>query len=719
MDCHLRAQSCGRAESHSVEKTGSHVQNPFANLTIASGQFIAINAGALSRRIGRFSFPRNGWVAVILCLFFLTGCASAGSAPPGVAAAVFSVVVAVWKLRKLGDDPLLREGPKGNFFTERIRPVGEHVKFFLRWRAQYHLGAGSNEDSATQKVASEYDQVKTFVAKYVGLDPNNTSTLIRGTDQPFAHLDFTDVMRILTTTKPIDSLSRVTQEEKRWVRAMTIVWRAAALEQELWIPTFSEDALKEILDRRLRITEQMLHRISGTLVGNTPELGKMVALADKPTGPWPTTCRVRLFEYPELDADYADQIGAANIGAFGAFGDNKVWRWQYGNGGLIYAQGNGRRIRNDAAPSFPPTPGLDAGGFPKYSNDLKPVTTAAEAVDHLFTPSTDWWDRSWMYCDHVLSALHIEAFRFGKRRRTGNDDLFNSVVTGNPEGWVKLRPLLPPFAGDSGLMTDDHDKPPASRYFARHAMPQVQLGDHVVFYNSIMYGLLSDGPWSLENALVIELGSKWESNDVGDSISLMGHGTGETYAGRFREDVTGALNSMLNSARAAAKAAGAAVSVPWVRSGAPLVKWAPYGENWTDANGQPQAAWWLRIPFQPTANWQYRALGEAATKAVLPDAVQYDPGMGFTTAPPTVNGAGPAGAVYFPLWVPAQEDTWTGYIKRRKNGSVPSTFVLEKHAFHGNNIPAFAVPGEFVPAAPGQPPVGSRAVFTVRPIVAR
>jgi len=141
---------------------------------------------------------------------------------------------------------------------------------------------------------------------------------------------------------------------------------------------------------------------------------------------------------------------------------------------------------------------------------------------------------AWIYCDHVLASLHIEALRFGKLRRTGNDTFFNSAVNGHPQGWAELRPLLPPSPGDPRLMADDASKPPGEpRLFANGPVRQLQLGDHIVFWNSIMYGLLSDGAWSLENAVVVGVDSDWSSNDIGDNVHLMGHGTGDTRAERF------------------------------------------------------------------------------------------------------------------------------------------------------------------------------------------
>jgi hypothetical protein len=43
-----------------------------------------------------------------------------------------------------------------------------------------------------------------------------------------------------------------------------------------------------------------------------------------------------------------------------------------------------------------------------------------------------------VYCDHVVSSLHLMALLFAKRRRTGGDAFFNDLVTSHVEGYVQL-----------------------------------------------------------------------------------------------------------------------------------------------------------------------------------------------------------------------------------------------------------------------------------------
>ncbi len=65
--------------------------------------------------------------------------------------------------------------------------------------------------------------------------------------------------------------------------------------------------MKEILDRRLRITERMLYQVSSKVAG------PLVPDSAHPHGPWIDGVRVRMFEYPFLGASNAARIGAGNI----------------------------------------------------------------------------------------------------------------------------------------------------------------------------------------------------------------------------------------------------------------------------------------------------------------------------------------------------------------------------------------------------------------------
>ena len=74
--------------------------------------------------------------------------------------------------------------------------------------------------------------------------------------------------------------------------------------------------------------------------------------------------------------------------------------------------------------------GADQRGFrmdfvPK--TDQLPGGKAAAAIDSLFAFAengadgkpirADFWNRAWIYCEHAVSAIELEALLFGRRRR--------------------------------------------------------------------------------------------------------------------------------------------------------------------------------------------------------------------------------------------------------------------------------------------------------------
>jgi hypothetical protein len=647
---------------------------------------------------------------LLACAFLLVGCGGAGAPPPGIGPAVFAVVTGVWKLRSLGSDPLMRGTQEGDDFDEHVTDYGDHVKFFLRWRAEAHLAAGVGADQAKTAIAAEYDLVRAYVNTTLGPHPASPSALVKATDT-FPHLDLADKLRRRTADPPLTATQRKAADAARWERANSIVWRAAALELRLWKvgPTFDGAAMGELLDRRLRMVERMIYQVNDKL----RELGTLAPTAASPRGPWPDGVRVRPFEYPLLATTFKNAVGPANIGP------GQIWREDTSDDQLVYNEGVGTRIRAPADAAFGPAPPPGPTGWPSdYGWAMKPVPDAAQLIDHLFEPKDDWWGRSWLYCDEVLAALHLDALRIGKRRRLNDGDaFFNGAIAGHPLGWAGLRPVAGRPFPDWRLMGDDAIRPPGEpRVFSATGVPRIQLGDHVVFFNTIMYSLLYNGAWSLENAVVVGLKSDWRSLDYGDGVLLMGHGTGAESEGKYRSDMASTVNAGLALARIQAKAAapGAnAIAFLPDRQASPLVQWSPYGETWTHTSGPPLKPWWIRVPYSPQPDWQWRALGPAATLRTLPDAIDpNDPayaGPGFTLPP--AAGGGPVDAAYYPLWRPAQPGGWKGYLTRRKAGTVPTRFVLDDNPFDGHNIPGLVVPEEFTPGVP------QRQVYTVRPFV--
>ena len=71
-----------------------------------------------------------------------------------------------------------------------------------------------------------------------------------------------------------------------------------------------------------------------------------------------------------------------------------------------------------------------------------------EAIDQLFAKGTgatskaNCWNRAWLYCDHVISATHIEALLFARRRRVPAAQIADAEKEINDLG--KVSPVLTP-----------------------------------------------------------------------------------------------------------------------------------------------------------------------------------------------------------------------------------------------------------------------------------
>ncbi|MGK2902134.1 MAG: hypothetical protein ACSLE7_04535 [Mycobacterium sp.] len=698
---------------------------------------------------------RIGTILILaaLCLL-LSGCKDSTD-PSMVPTEIIAIMAAVWKARNLGRDALLREqtAKDDTFETDpekaakSVRKAGMHVLFFLRSRAVfYHDVLHMSQGDAATHIGAEYAQLRQFVDTTIGTNADAVSPLIKSQDtgRPLTHLDFSDVLRVRDTDPAVPEHVNRRHVIRRWDRAWAILWRAGGLEPDLWQnDQLSEAGMLEILDRRLRMAERVLYHLPGELADPLP---------NGPTGPWNDHIRVRMFEYPYLFEKYANPdpdgrwagIGPANIAEPNDPIANppKLWRYDLDRT-ITYDIGNHRRVRSPADTAFVPAAPtqFDPGS---YHYDFSPTTPdPATAIDQLFTAATDFWQRSWIFCDHVLCAIHLEALRFGKKRRFNNDNLFNAAVQsrppGAPDGWAQLRPLpIPPWQGDPHAMGDDTGRPPGRQFYRASRMSDLQVGDHIIVWNSIMYAVLSTGAWSLENAVVVSMESDPFRYTLGEDIHVMGHGssdppdragglqyTGVTVA-YFRRDLSGGLSSFLKEARKVAVGAGAAATVSFKHPAAPLIQWSPFGTTFRinpepGVNNAPMdiKPWWLVVPYDDETF--IRRIGQDATLRSIPDAIEYDstvPGI----QPPPPGPARQRQAALFPLWVPDQlgapdsdpkTNRWKAYFKYHRENQQLSNNVLSPHQFLSDNIPGFVVPREF------NDPASKGFAYTVRPMAVR
>jgi hypothetical protein len=583
--------------------------------------------------------------------------------------------------------------------------MDRHKGFFVRRRATT-LGCAnaswvseSSHTSLKKRIDNEYTQLEAFLkTKAAALDPTNG-----GTDLSPPHLDLHDLAKPKTTT----SASTVASKEadarrRRTARVSGIGWRAAAIHPSMWqgaatstTATLNQPALHDIIDRRLRMVERMNFQIS-----RAEALGGSWAFSGGgPTGPWQDGFRVRMFEYPRIPRNPAGVVGQvvgfvgeANIApdtdpSFQTGG--KPWKWEIGHHRLYY--------------NVPPWPGnhfptlsrpdwkhdLNPGAH--YYQNLTPSTTGAAAIDNLFTPNSDWWERAWLFCDQVLSALQIDALLFALRRRAQppSDAAFNAIVTGNPPGYVALSSFVRKPLSTHRLMADTNDQ-----FFDNMAIDEsdIQIGDQLIFWNSFVYTDISSGEWRLENSVVIDVDSDQKRGSIHrQNLHLQGHGTSEKdYTSYQRDDIAGQLNLSLKQVRDAIKAALASapntMSLKWNGVAGRLVRWDPYEPF--NAPG----AWWVQMSL--TDAWghtRWAAIADALQ--AVQGSVSGDPTPGADyTPPPSAN------AVYFPLFRPAISGGWTAYFnKRRTNAAFRAPKNLAEFNADGSIMPGLFYAGQGKP----------------------
>jgi hypothetical protein len=667
-------------------------------------------------------FDSRIWVPALLvmCASVLVGCSGAGTAAPGVTPEVMAVVVAVWRGLSLHRKIELQGSPDSDEKRPQdLTPLGHQVRFFIRKRAERLHGEGVGQAQAISTISAEYPQVQQLHQSLFGWPEDPAMPFFQNSDviNGLAHVDLADAVQFYEPARPAsvtpsDVLNARTERRKN---SICIVWRAAGLEADLWKPGVDFDkAMKELLDRRLRIVEQMNWVVNSAYdpVNMRPRpdgvsVRRAVAaewdsgeLHDNGSGPWHDQLR-RCFEYPEMGG-YAglpeaikDQQarGVANPN-WSPMADGSP-RW---SGSL-----NATRMKPGTETAFSIAAGPEQYDF--YHVRIKSQPHFVATLLSLFTRTSDFWDRAWMYCDHVICALHLEALRFGRRRRLGQagDDELDAMFSSHGDGFGRFRPIVgPPSAPRPELFFG------GDPYFVNERVPDLQVGDHVIFWNSILYSFLSDGAWTLENGVIAELTAEWDTNDPAKGVHLAGHGEVKQSVFEFQRSLADGLNSVLAEFRKLVVGqAGPLVDTGIRRPEAPLVRWNPTNDAFT-YEGVRTDPWWVRIPYDAA----YRTLDRDSTLRTLPDAIEAGAN---TTAPPLPSSLA-APCAFFPLFFTTQQGKWKQHIKRRADGWTPSAadLTLIDSKFTGPNIPALYVWTQFTPdGAPSKP-----AFDAVRPRVA-
>jgi hypothetical protein len=547
-------------------------------------------------------------------------------------------------------------------------------------------GSGLTTVSAiTTRVNLELGQVRQYLKGKMGVD-EKSGPLTGGTDPTTPpHLDLADLAKqrvsdlTAPSTKSIDRAKSYVRIRRRAIKA--IVWRATALENDLWsgaagLRDLDQTALNELLDRRLRTVERMRGNVSAhsEMFDGNPGLSFTFATAGSG---WEDGLRVRMFEYPSISPLDRPTGIALNIDEGFDITSTRTWI-RTDNTNLTYNTfpPDGDRVINGditdtepvvakrewrmptaAAPDWVVSPGSDSG----YRIDLTPASgrTGAAAIDAMFSyqgsvsgkpERSDYWNRSWLYCDQVISALHLEALLFALRRQdpATADGQFNALVAQRPTvgvrrltgtnvgapvltqtGFVALDSHLPTLGPIDEthkpdakiLMNDTEPTAPFPDAFFRNtsngAVEQLQVGDQVKFLNSPVYAALNPiGVWGLENAIVMDVDPDPSNVLNRAAINLtkttfQGHGTVVQAYDKLRKVLAGSLE--VATTNALTEAFGAASSI-FVQFGSkpnsqPLVRWAPYNDmtgpigidfgstGQRDIQQTGTAPWWIPLPI--------------------------------------------------------------------------------------------------------------------------
>ena len=515
--------------------------------------------------------------------------------------------------------------------------------------------------------------------------PSNPNKAAEFAADPTKHLDLKDVGFTRTDSTDADA-SRWTGDllkvRKNSVNA--IVWRGLAIHgQEIWkdgdnVFDFETEPLHELIDRRLRTVERMGAQVSSRIfIGGTDLIP--APPNTPPTGPWIDHFRVRPFEYPRIEktagAGIKKVIGADNIlrataDSFQETGpEAKPWQFQDGEQRLHYnvPPEPGLHLRNEVKAHWvvlPPPAGDDHGEIV-----LNPTlgVTAAQAVALMMRGKFNWWDRSWLFCDHVLCALHVDALAFALNRRNGGSDTeFNNLAA---NGFIHLVPNLARH-GQARLMADG----PKDIYFQNTTITpaELQLGDHVAFLNSALHSVLVRDEWLVENAFVVEIESDISRSDANgeftDGIKLkkmrvQGHGIIPLRYGGYVETMRINLNKHLIALR---KLVSGPNSTEFFKGKFRVIRWEPFSDP-QDPNTafKGKGAWWVAISTDEDRGWNTAGdIKKELPRCIIASDVKGQPNVPFPFPGPADEAA------LYPLYDP-RGVSWIGYLDGRGKPTNP------------------------------------------------
>ncbi len=450
-------------------------------------------------------------------LLLLPGC---GSDQPYLIdkAILLGVLAALKGTKKLIFSDAEALPPGQDLKTDDEMAEDRHKAWFIFRRAELigHRHSSFKAADLVGPVGAQFDKIVTYLDGKIGIggplngffEPGGQSSATA--DQEFTsdsthHLDLANVA--IAMKGGTSALQEEIFRGQRWKGVRAIVWHAAGLHDELWSnggdgATLNTLALDEILDRRLRSIERMRYQVNGDGGETTSDPGDF-------RGPWVDGSRVRVCEYPYFNKsliDPADLITSTNPN--GIFSDFAPTVGQYLNGDV--------ETRFDSEPNTPSVNWLPVKApTERFRYTRIPGSgSMATALDTFFQARFNVWQRNWLFCDHSIAAMHLEALRFAMQRR-GQGSTFDTLVrpkgpflSGILGGKVTYDSNGKPSAEDGntlwsdGVSTGAGDTGVFDNLFVDYR--DVQVGDHVILWNHHLYVFVTRGAWRLENSFITD-----------------------------------------------------------------------------------------------------------------------------------------------------------------------------------------------------------------------
>jgi len=440
----------------------------------------------------------------------------------------------------------------------------DRLKTFFVFRRARDLGladatlrSGTGIDTLKQAVQQQFNLVDAFVNEQVGtsqargpyyggtggstgdaslFDLGRYASIRMSDPQPTTEAD------AVQAATPTEAQARTLRAlDQRRMRVIEIVWKAAAIDPDIWSgtgkdATLQEANLSELLDRRLRSLERMQYEASAG--ATTSGIGS--SFIDRNwsssnskttnTGPWNDDYTVRMFEAPSVPGTADSMVpGMWSVADFFSKSRDVYtftnqprfatldWFQNLATDEFDWNVWPGTRMGRDATATtkvWVRTPAAGSGSQDGYGWILQPVAggdQAAEILSELFVPATDFWQRAWLHSDGLISALFLEALRFAKLRREGSDDLFNALPTNRSlalDDYFDVRPK--PVNTPNGIMAAGR-----TDYFENGSVPfdDLQAGDQVLFDSNPIMVVLGFSAWEYPTVLITDVDTTDTSSD--------------------------------------------------------------------------------------------------------------------------------------------------------------------------------------------------------------